>query len=138
MSAIGERLNELQDRFNNEPYAKYLGVELVKLTKGCAIMRVKAHEHSLIVGGLAQGGFTASLTDFAGVYAAMSVLESGHTPAQTIEIHFFRPVQAGEEVEAQGTIMNISKRSVHVRVNVLGKGRKLKACATCVFARLDV
>jgi len=134
VSKISERLAELGERFTQEPYAKFLGAELSELTINYAVVRAVAKDDVLIVGGIVQGGFTASIADFAGVYAAMAALPSGHTPLQSIDMHFLRPVKAGETIEARGQVINVGKRTVHVTVRVFGEGNKLKAHAICAFA----
>lgn len=138
MSKITERLAELNERFKQEPYAKHLGAELTELTINHAVVRATAKDDVLVVNGVAQGGFIVSIADFAGVYAAMAALPSGHTPLGSLHMHFLRPVKAGEEIEARGQVINISKRSVLVWVNVYGgEGmRKVKARATCDYAIL--
>ena len=79
--------------------------------------------------GLA-GGF-----DFAGVYAAMTRIPDGHTPAVSLSIHFLRPVKLGETVTAKAKVINDSARSILTLVEVSGSDGKLKANATISFSK---
>lgn len=131
-----DRLGALMRRFTQEPLVKTLEASLVDLRDGTASIEMTVLQAHAIVGDIAQGGVTAALADFAGVYAAMTKIEDGHTPAVSLDIHFLRPVRVGETVVAKATVINDSKNAVLTLVHVHGKvDGKLKASATISFKK---
>lgn len=130
------RLEELKQRFENEPLAKLLGATLLHIDGGAATVRTPVKDEFLIVGGFVQGGVTTALADFAGVYAAMSKIPAGHTPAVNINIYFLRPIgKQDESIRAEARVVNESKNSLLVCVDVYGSDGKLKAYGTILFAK---
>lgn len=115
-----DRIGELRERFTQEPLGKALGAELLYLEAGRAMVKVPVRGDFLIVDGIVQGGITTAVADFAGVYAAMADLPSGHTPAGQISIDFFRPVRAGEIMHAHAKVTHRTRRSLWVDVTVAG------------------
>lgn len=133
-----DRLSALHGRFAQEPFAKTLGATLASCADGTAhIMVGSVPEHVCIVGGVAQGGYTTSLADYAAVYAAMSAVPDGHTPCKRITIDLLRPVLQGESLVAYGEVVNANRTELLVRATVCaaGKSDRPKAIATLVFAR---
>jgi uncharacterized protein (TIGR00369 family) len=130
-----DRIDELKARFTQEPFAKLLGASLVSLGDGTAVLEMTAGEGLMIVGGIAQGGAVASLADYAGVYAAMTRIPSGHTPAVNITTQLHRPVVRGEKVFAAATVVNENRSSIFTIVEVRGEDNKLKATANIYFVK---
>ena len=131
-----DRLGALMSRFTQEPLVKTLGAKLIDLREGTASVEMTVLEAHTIVGGIAQGGVTSMLADFAGVYASMTKIPEGHTPAVSLDIHFLRPVKLGETMVAKAMVINDSKSSVLTLVHVTGKDDgKLKAVATVSFKK---
>ncbi len=129
-----DRLAELKKRFLEEPLAKAAGISLGELGDGRAILTQAVRDDQLIVGGAVQGGVTTVLADYAGVYAAMTRIPQGHTPAHNISITFLRPILAGELMLAEADVSGETRGSVTVSVQVFGNG-KLKAVASILFAK---
>lgn len=129
-----DRLQELRQRFVVEPYVGALGAKLKEITHGRAVLSCRPHRLLTVAGGLVQGGATASLIDFAGVYAAMSVIPAGHTPASSMHVTFLRPVREGEELVIEATVVHTGRRRIVTEVRVVGEG-KLKARASVEFFR---
>lgn len=133
-----ERISALYARFREEPFAKTLGAVLVNCTWGSAELCVDAvPEHVGIVGGVAQGGYTTSLADYAAVYAAMSVIPEGHTPCKRITVDLLRPVMVGEALTVFGEVVNESATEILVQATVHAPGMddRPKALVTLVFAK---
>lgn len=130
------RLEELAERFKNEPLVKWLGASLEWLEEGRAVVAVPVCKNFLIMEKVVQGGIIATVADFAGVYAAMSKIPAGHTPATNLNILFFRPIGEDETIWADATVINESRSFVVVSVDLTGgAGGKLKAHATISFAK---
>jgi len=129
------RLEELRSRFEQEPLGQLLEARLEVLEDGRAVISVPAKPEMMIVGGVAQGGVTTAVADYAGVYAAMTRIAAGHTPAVQISINFLRPVGLGETMRAEALVVNESRRQIVTNVEVRGRNGKLKALATVLFAK---
>jgi len=135
-----QRLEELRLRFHEEPLGKLLSASLDELADGLAVVSVPASEGTTIVGGVVQGGITTVVADYAGVYAAMTRISAGHTPAAHISIHFLRPIKQGETMRARARVENESRGSLVVSVDVYASDRpgdsgKRRACATILFSK---
>ena len=122
-----ERLESLKAHFTNEPFAKFLKATLDVLKYGYAVVSAPVSENFLIVDGIVQGGVITAVADFAGVYASMSTLSEGHTPAAQINIHFLRPIGRDGIIQAVGQVENESRSAMLVAVNVYGSDQKRKA-----------
>ena len=129
------RLEELRSRFEQEPLGKLLEARLEVLEDGRAVIAIPAKQEFTIVGGIVQGGITTAVADYAGVYAAMTRIPSGHTPAVQISINFLRPVGLGETLRAEAKVVNENRSQVATSVEVRGQDGKLKALATILFAK---
>lgn len=129
-----DRLRELKDRFIKEPFVTTLRARLIRLEPGEADVVCTPESALTVAGGIVQGGATASLADFAGVYAAMSAIPSGHTPATSMTLSFLRPVMEGEEVLISAKVVNTSRTRILTSVTVT-VGVALKAVAIIEFAR---
>src|SRR3989344_318660 len=129
------RLEELRQRFKSEPLGIHFGATLGHFEAGHAVVSVNVKDEFLIVDGIVQGGITTAIADFAGVYAAMSKLETGHTPAMNINIYFLSPIKTGETITAVADVINESRRTILTRVDVFNQDRENKAYATILFAK---
>lgn len=129
------RLEELRQRFSEEPLVAFLGAELRELGDGRAVLVVPVKQEFLIVGGIVQGGIVTAVADYAGVYAAMTRIPSGHTPALHIGINFLRPVLMGDVMWAAARVENESKTTLVVSVEVFGTDNKRKATASIIFSK---
>jgi uncharacterized protein (TIGR00369 family) len=134
-----DRIGELKERFEQEPLGRALGAELTYLGPDRAMVKVPVRDEFLIVDGIVQGGITTVVADFAGVYAAMADLPSGHTPAGQITIDFFRPVRRGEVMHADARVVQRTRGTLWVDVNVNGDvatcNGELKAFARIRFSK---
>ena len=131
-----DRIGELKERFTQEPLGIALGAVLTHLSPGKATVCVPVRDDFLIVDGIVQGGVTTVVADFAGVYAAMADLPSGHTPAGQIAIDFFRPFKAGDTMYAEAKVVSDTRSSLWVHVTVTGDDfSKPKAFARIHFSK---
>ncbi len=118
-----DRLEELREKFGQEPYAKTLGAVLEELEPGLAVISLTLTPPLAIASGVAQAGVTLSLGDYAGVYAAMSVLPAGHTPASDGGGYFTRPVKLGQTMRAVARVEDETKHVIVVRVDITAGGK---------------
>ena len=130
-----DRSKELTDRFAAEPLAAWFGLKLVSLKDGRATISMTVLPGQSIVGGIAQGGVTTVLADYAGVYAAMTRIAEGHTPAKHIAVDLLRPAKVGETLTARAAVVEETRSTVFVQVRVLGADRRVRALASISFAK---
>ncbi len=110
-----DRLEELKLRFKQEPLGKMMDATLETLDYGRAWVSVPIKPEYLIVDGMIQGGITTVIADFAGVYAAMSLIPEGHTPAAEIIIDFLKPTRLEHKVVvARAEVFQETERSIWV------------------------
>ena len=130
-----DRLQELSAQFSSEPLAVMLEAKLDKLENGVAVISAIARDDLLIVSGIVQGGVTAILADYAGVYAAMSSIPAGFTPAANINIDLIHPIRGGERFTAWARVVSEGKNSIRTEVDVTTGSGLLVAAARIVFAK---
>jgi uncharacterized protein (TIGR00369 family) len=130
-----DRLTELRRQFAAEPLATGFGATLDALSDGeAAVSYVAKDEHAIVV-GIIQGGITTVIADYAGVYAAMSRIAAGHTPAKHIAIELLRPVRPGETITATARVVAETRASIVTAVDVRNENGAQKAVATVAFAK---
>lgn len=133
-----DRLTELRLQFAAEPLATGFGATLDALSDGEAtVSYVALNDHAIVV-GIIQGGITTVIADYAGVYAAMTRIAAGHTPAKHIAIELLRPVRPGERISATARVVSETRASVITVVDVRDAGGAQKALATIAFAKPKV
>lgn len=113
-----ERIEKLKAMFSQEPFAKTLGATLDSLEHGRAVISMTLSDRLAIASGTAQAGVMLSLGDYAGVYAAMTLLSEGHTPASDCSGYFTRPVKVGEVMRAEAHVEDSTRGCIAVRVDV--------------------
>jgi acyl-CoA thioesterase len=117
------RLEELIVQFDKEPLARVLGAKLEHLQDGAAIVSMTVAPHHTVVNGIVQAGIMLSLGDYAGVYAAMSELRFGFTPASGCDSWFSRPVKIGDVMRAEAKVVDRTRNSRIVRVDIWANGK---------------
>lgn len=130
-----DRLTELRQQFAAEPLATGFGATLDALSDGEAVISYVAKDEHAIVVGIIQGGITTVIADYAGVYAAMTRIAAGHTPAKHIAIELLRPVRPGETISATARVIAETRASIVAAVDVRDALGVQKALATVAFAK---
>jgi len=128
-----KRLRQLRSLFTTEPLGRSLGAKLIGLKRGWAVVSAVAKDDLLVSVGMVQGGVIAAVADYAGVYAAMSVIPAGHTPAAQLNINFLRPISAGEDIVAVARVVDETRTTVAVAFEVTGAASRRKALGTILF-----
>lgn len=132
------RLLELHEWFRSAPLGGKFRLSLNLSTPGVASVRLLLSEGDMVRGDkglMVQGGVLAVLADAAAVSAAMSVLESGHTPLARLEMDFIAPtVPEDKELWADAMVVSETSRRIGVRFRVHGGG-VTRASGTALFAR---
>jgi uncharacterized protein (TIGR00369 family) len=118
------------------PYLRHLGIELVEVEAGKAVMRMPMKEELRQPYGLLHGGATASLIDTATAFAVVSVT-TGEEKCTTVDltVHYLRPV-INETTICTATIVRAGKRLITVSAEVHNEHGKLIATALSTYAKI--
>lgn len=122
--------------FREVPFNKLLGMELVELKVGTAVLRLKVRDELRQPHGLLHGGATASVIDTAMAFAVVSMLGEGEK-ASTVDltVHYLRPVVKGEIV-CTAKIVRGGKRLLTVSAEVVNTENKLIATAISTYSKV--
>jgi acyl-CoA thioesterase len=93
------------------PFFRLMGIDVVSLTAGRAIVRMKVREDMLNGEHFLQGGMFTALADEAMVLAVYSVLENNQTLATISEsTSFMRGAGTGTVLTAEGSVIKRGRR----------------------------
>jgi uncharacterized protein (TIGR00369 family) len=137
MSEIEESLvRKAHEAFGTVPYIKLLGMELVELKRGEAVLRLKMRDELRQPHGLLHGGATASLIDTATAFATISILAEGEN-ASTVDltVHYLRPVTEGAIV-CTAKVVRGGRRLLTVSADVVNDEGKLIATALSTYSKV--
>lgn len=118
------------------PYLKHLGIELVDIERGKAVMQLPMKDELRQPYGLLHGGATASLIDTATAFAVVSVT-TREEKCTTVDltVHYLRPV-INETTICTATIVRAGKRLITVSAEVHNEEGKLIATALSTYAKI--
>lgn len=122
--------------FRRVPYIKLLGMELVDIKTGEAVLRLKVHDQLRQPHGLLHGGATASLIDTATAFAVVSNLADDEK-ASTVDltVHYLRPVFEGEII-CTARVVRAGRRLLTVSAEVVNAEGKLIATALSTYSKV--
>lgn len=115
-----------------DPFMEALGLKVLRLAPGEAVVAGEVGEAHLNLHGTAHGGFLYALADSAFALASNS---RGPAVALSCRMDYFRPLGTGARVEARAAEVNLSRRTATYRVEVVSEG-KLVALSTGTVFRL--
>ena len=118
------------------PFAKLLGIEVVSLEPGHAVLSMKMRDDLMRNGGIAHGGAVATLIDSAMAIAIIQTLgENEHTVTVDLTIHYLRPLSEGA-ARASARVVRAGKRVITVSAELFDHNDKLSATAISTYLRL--
>ncbi len=122
--------------FKKVPYVGLLGMELVDISIGGAVLKLKMHDQLRQPHGVLHGGATASLIDTATAFAVVSHLADGEK-ASTVDltVHYLRPVSEGEVI-CTARVLRAGKRLLTVSAEVVNSEDKLIATALSTYSKV--
>jgi uncharacterized protein (TIGR00369 family) len=128
-----------QEAFNvvsTTPYLKLLGIELVAVERGTAVMSLTMQEKLRQPHGLLHGGATASLIDTATAFAVVSVLaEDEKATTVDLSVHYLRPVTEGKIV-CTAKIVKAGRRLLTVMADAVNEQGKIVATALSTYSKV--
>ena len=139
VKAIKNRLQPFQhSRTVHAPVMKLIGMRIIKISKGKAVLALSARKHHLNTIGSVHGGILCDLAD-AAMGAAFTTLAGKGRIGVTVEfkINFLRPVFAGEKIKALAKVISHGK-SLYFTECELRAGRKglvAKSSGLCKLLR---
>ena len=133
---MDESLEALRRQFQAEPYAKKMGIELVDLEPGRALVRMKTKESMNNLFGMTHGAAIYSLMD-----AAFELSVNSHgtvAVALSVSVHYLNAVAPGETLLAEGREVNRSARISSCEITVTGKdNRPIASCQAQAYRKKD-
>ena len=109
-------LDQLFQHFSQDPFARFLGIELLELREGYSRVAMTVGEHMLNFHGIPHGGVIFSLADAA--FAAASNSHGQTAVALNVSMNFLAAVPVGTRLYAEGTEESLSRRTALCRLAV--------------------
>jgi acyl-CoA thioesterase len=109
-------LEQLFQRISQDPFACFLGIELLELRAGYSRATMTIDEHMLNFHGIPHGGVIFSLADAA--FAAASNTHGQTAVALNVNINFVEAVPVGSRLYAEATEESLTRRTALYRMAV--------------------
>jgi len=134
---MGKEIFEaIRRRVAEEPYAKKMGLKLVEVDEGYALVEMKFTEDMENVFGMAHGGAIFSLID-----EAFEIASNSHgtvSVALSMSVTYVSSPKKGETLLAEGKEMSRSNRVATYSIQVNTEGGDLIAiCQALVYRKRD-
>ena len=112
----GAAMNDLHQQLKDDPYLKFLGIEVDAAVDGHAVCSLTIAEHMLNFLGAVHGGLIFSLADAA--FSAASNSDWSPSFALDVSGSFLKSVRPGDRITADAVRINTTKRTGLYRMNV--------------------
>jgi acyl-CoA thioesterase len=109
-------LDQIFQRISQDPFARFLGIELLELREGYSRVAMTVEEHMLNFHGIPHGGVIFSLADAA--FAAASNSHGQTAVALNVSMNFLAAVPVGTRLYAEGTEESLGRRTALCRLAV--------------------
>ncbi len=134
---MGEKVFEaLRRKVESEPYARLLGIELLKVESGYALVRMRLGESHRNIFGRCHGGAIFSLLDEAFQVASNSsgVIEI----ALHVGVSYMKAPKADDVLTAEARLVDRSRRISHFLIEVRNaEGDLMASCQATAYRRDD-
>ena len=128
--------HRIESAFAGVPFIRFMGIELLGLEHGRAILRIGARDELKRNGDVIHGGVTASLIDTAAAFAIMTLLAPGEsTTTVDLTVHYLRPLVTGQAT-AHARIVRDGRRIVIAAVDVFDDAETLVATSLATYVRV--
>ncbi len=114
-------------RISQDPYARFLGIDLLALERGYSKVSMVVGEHMLNFHGIPHGGVIFSLADVA--FAAASNSHGQTAVALSVGINYLAAVPVGTRLYAEATEESLGHRTALYRLAVTTEDDTLVALA---------
>jgi len=121
--------------FEQVPFVRLLGMEMVDISYGEAVLKLMMRDELRQPHGVLHGGATASVIDTAIAFAVITRLEKDEK-ATTIDltVHYLRPVSSGAIV-CTAKVVRAGKRILTVSAECVNEEGKLTATALSTYTK---
>ena len=127
-------LDQIFQRMSQDPFARFLGIELLELREGYSKVAMTVGEHMLNFYGIPHGGVIFSLADVA--FAAASNSYGQVAVALNVDIHFLTTVPVGTRLYAEATEESLGRRTALYRLAVTTEdGTPVALCHGTVYRK---
>jgi acyl-CoA thioesterase len=109
-------VEQVRQHIEQDPFARFLGIELLELREGYSKTALTVEEHMLNFHGLPHGGVIFSLADAAFAAACNSYGQAA--VALHVDVSFLAAVEVGTRLTAEATEENLSGRTGLYRLAV--------------------
>jgi acyl-CoA thioesterase len=120
-------LEQILQHMEQDPFARFLGIELLELREGCSKTALVVQDHMLNFHGLPHGGVIFSLADAA--FAAACNSYGQVAVALHVDISFLDAVEVGTRLIAEATEEHLGGRTGLYRLTVTKEDGTLVALA---------
>lgn len=118
------------------PYLRHLGIELVEIEAGKAVMKMPMREELRQPYGVLHGGATASLIDSTTAFAIIgSIGRDEKATTVDLTVHYLRPVTEGICI-CTATVVRAGKRLITVSAETHNEQGKLIATALSTYTKI--
>ena len=126
-----------EDKLNNLPFAKLLGMRLADIRPNEAVVEIAMRDDLKQPNGVLHGGVTATLIDTAMAFAVRTYLTDTE-PTATIDltVHYLRPHVEGKAI-CTARVVRPGKRIFTVSAEVHNENGKLIATGLSTYTRLE-
>lgn len=132
-----ERRRFAEDKLNNLPFAKLMGMRLTDIRPNEAVVEIKMRDDLRQPSGVLHGGVTATLIDTAMAFAVRTYLTDTE-PTATIDltVHYLRPHIEGRAI-CTARVVRPGKRIFTVSADVHNEEGKLIATGLSTYTRIE-
>jgi acyl-CoA thioesterase len=109
-------LKQVAQQLSEDPFSRFLGIELVELREGYSCTVLTVAEHMLNFHGIPHGGVIFSLADAA--FAAASNSHGQVAVALNVSMNFLAAVLPGTRLRAEASEENATRRTALYRLSV--------------------
>ncbi len=120
-------MDEITARMCRDPFARFLGIELLEVCEGYAKATLTVQEHMLNFHGIPHGGAVFALADAA--FAAASNSHGQVAVALNVSINFLAAARPGARLTAEATEEHLGRRTGLYRLAVTAEDGTLIALA---------
>jgi len=122
-----ELLKKIKKNIEEEPYAKFFGIEVIELRQGYSLVEMKASKKYENIFSITHGGAVFSLMDVAFGSAANSY--GTIAVALDVNINYIRPSVTGDILRAEAK--EVSRGNTIATYNIIAKNNSGKIIASC-------
>ncbi len=128
--------NKAREGFAKVPFARLLGMEMIDISHGEAILKLEMRDELRQPQGILHGGATASIIDTAMAFAVITCLaENEKATTVDLTVHYLRPVSKGAIV-CTAKVVRAGRRILTVSAECADAEGKLTATALSTYAKI--